>query len=259
MDWSTLIDSKAAISVLSAAGGALLANLLMLLRGRIRVLEYTALHNQIGSSGNDPVFGQVTVAWQGHSVSNLFSSVVSLSNDTTKDLSCLRVKIYTGNETLLLNESTEIVGTTQIVKWKESFSNLLHVPENSAPTQAQFETYHHNREYMIPVLNRGQTAVFRYLTTVTSAPGSPSVWTEVQQLGLKALYVPQVPVVHGAPQRYAVWLGLFAALASVVAATLLLSSLWLAALICCVVGLFAQGIGAILFRFARAMKRLVLH
>jgi hypothetical protein len=230
-----------------------------MLRGRIRRLPYTVAHDRIGIAGNDPVFGEVSITWQGNSVGNLFSSVLTLTNDSSRDFSDLHVKVWTGNDTLLLNESTEVEGTTQFLKWEPKFAKALEAPNGARPSEQQFVIYHHNREYTIPVLNRGQSAVFRYLTTSVGGAKGPSVWAELQQAGLEAQFVPQIPLVHGVPQRFTIWLGLVACLAAVAGSTVLFTSVWTAASISCIFGLFAQGIGAVMFRALRFLKRLFVH
>lgn len=73
------------LSVATFVGGGLVGGLLQYLRGRIKVIEYTVAHDRIGVTANDQIMGEVQVTWQGHPVTNLFSSTVTVENRTPID------------------------------------------------------------------------------------------------------------------------------------------------------------------------------
>jgi hypothetical protein len=169
----------------------------------------------------------------------------------------VRVKVYTGN-TLLLNERSEISGTTYIPKLTEAYLEAIRVAPGEAPTDEQLQKYRHEREYVIPVFNRGQRVVFTYLTTVPIANEGPLVWVDMLHPGAKVLFRPTVQQIHGVPVRLAVPIGLLASLLAVVLVVAFVKLLWLAALICIMVGLMAQSIGAGLYWVFRFVKYIVL-
>ena len=257
-DIGQLFDSKLFVSALSLAAGGLIGNLLTILRNRLRTLEYTVVHDRVGFSADDNVFGAIRVTWQNAELTNLYSSVVTLENPTTKDFTDLRIKTYTG-DTLLLSERTEVAGSTYVLKWTPEFQEQLKVEPGAAATPAQFDIYRHQREYVVSVLNRGQRAVMRYLTTVPTGNSGPSVWLDVLHSGVRARYRHLHPHVHGVPVKIAASFGLVLSLATFVLASFYLAEPWAAALICLLTGLFAQSVGAFAYRALRFLSAIVFH
>lgn len=257
-DIQQLLDSKALVSGISILAGALLGNFIAVYRGRIKVLEYTVTHDRIGLSANDAIFGNVRVTWQGHEVTNLYSSVVTVINGTTADYTNLKLKVYTGN-TLLLTERTEIAGTTHVLKWTPEYAAQLQIPAGGVPTDQQYNTHRHSREYLVPVLNRGQRAVMHFLTTVPNQNETPEIWVDLLHPGAQIEFRLLTQQIHGVPVRLALPLGLLASLFVLVALSFLVSEVWAAALIAMVVGLVAQSIGAWIYRAFRFIKRIVLR
>ena len=258
-DVSQLLDSKTLISLVSALVGGMLGGLLTVLRNRVKTLEYTARHDRLAFAVNDARFGAVQVTWNGHNVVNLFSSRVEVENQTSKDLSGLRLKVYTGTETLLLSERPEMPGTAHALAYTPEYAASLAVAPAAQPTEQQLQTFLHSREYVVPVLNRGQRVVFTYLTSVPGGNQGPSVWIDLLHQGVKIQYRSTGPQVHGAPFRAALLVGLLAAVCTLVLASLLISEPWAAGLICLVVGLIAQSIGAMLYRAGTFLKSLILQ
>ena len=208
-------------------------------------------------SANDAIFGSIQVTWQNHNVTNLFSSRVELINQTGIDLTNVKVKVYTG-DTLLLGQRTEIVGTTHVLKFTDEFSRQLEVLPGQGPTADQFNVYNHTREYVVPVFNRGQRTVMTYLSTTPSAEG-PSVWLDVLHQGVRAQFRPLVPQVHGVATRTASAVGLAISVGMLAFASLTVSEPWAAGLLCLLVGLFAQSVGAFAYRGFLFLKALVLR
>lgn len=257
-DIQQLFDNKFLISGISILGGALIGNFIAVYRSRIKVLEYTVTHDRIGLSADDAIFGNVRVTWQGHEVTNLYSSVVTVLNGTTVDYTNLKLKVYTGS-TLLLTERTEISGTTHILKWAPEYAALLQIPAGRVPTDQQLNTHRHSREYLVPVLNRGQRAVMHFLTTVPSQNEKPGIWVDLLHPGAQIEFRLLTQQIHGVPVRLALPLGLLASLAVLLGVSFLLTEVWAAALISLVIGLIAQSIGAWIYRAIRFIKHLVLR
>ena len=258
LDLAQLIENKALLSALSAVGGGLIGNLIAVLRSRVKTMEYTVHHDRVGFSADDQVFGAIRVTWQNHDVTNLFSSRVTLENQTGKDFTNIKVKVHTG-DTLLLGERTEIPGTTYILKWADDFQQQLLVAPGDAPSEQQFNTYNHSREYVVPVLNRGQRVVMTYLTTVPTAGQGPAVWLDMLHEGVKVQHRQVVPQVHGVPIRLAISVGLVVCVAVLAIASIAFTEPWAAAAVCMVFGLFAQSIGAFAYRGLQLLKALVVR
>jgi hypothetical protein len=257
-DFSGLLDSRALVSVLSAVGGALFWNFVALYRGRVRVLEYTVTHERVGVSAEDAIFGNVAVTWQGQPVINLFVSTVMLENNTSSDYTALKFKVYTGS-TFLLTERREIAGSTYLPVHTDEYMASVMVAAESVPTPLQQQIYWHSREYSVPVLNRGQRVVLTYLTTIPNATDSPAVWVDMLHSGVTLRFRPSLPQIHGVPIRMALPIGLVACLAVVVSVSLSAARTWVVAVICMVVGLIAQSIGAALYRIGKFIRQVIFR
>jgi hypothetical protein len=258
VDWPAIgsfLDNKAALSALSAAGGALLTKLFALYRERLKVLEYTVTHDRVGLSAQDAIFGEVRVTWEGHELRNLYASTLVLENTASADYTNLKLKVYTGN-TLLLNERSEIAGTTHIAPWTDEFRQSLQVA-GDAPTDAQLYAFRHGREYMLPVFNRGQRLVLTYLTTVPNADEGPSVWLDMLHPGVQLVFRPVTQQIYGVPVRLALPLGLFACVVVLTAVSVYVRQPWLASVILLASGLAVQAIGAGVYRLLRLLKKAV--
>ena len=251
-----LVDNKALLSLLSAAGGALVGNLVAVYSSRIRVIEYTVNHERLALSAEDTLFGTVGVTWQGVPVTNLYVSTVQIQNDTATDYTNLEFKVWTGT-TLLLTERAEIPGTTYLPTFTETFAHAVHVEPGDTPTEAQFTMIRHNREYRIHVLNRGQRVLFRYLTTVPVGADGPSVWVDMLHPGVRIAFRPMVPEFQGVAVKLALPLGLLACLVLVGLVSVFVRQVWAAAVVCTFAELTVQVIGAWLYRGFKFLKHII--
>ena len=71
------------------------------------------------------------------------------------DYEDLIIAVYSGG-TELLSEQTRISGSPAVLQRSEYFSKLLHIEKGEEPTKDQLEIYATQREYIVPVMNRGQ-------------------------------------------------------------------------------------------------------
>lgn len=106
------LESKIIISLVSLVIGGTLTALATYIRNRLRTLEYRVFHDRVAFAADDATFGNVRVTWCNNEVRNLFVCTAVLENSTSKDYSDLKVKVYTGNESLLFTQYVELVGTT---------------------------------------------------------------------------------------------------------------------------------------------------
>jgi hypothetical protein len=256
-DIEALLSSRPAAALLGAVVGALLTSILTAYRNRLQLLEYWVHHERVAFAAEDPIFGNVRVTWQGTDVANLFVTTVTVANNSSSDYTDLRLKVYTG-KTLLLTERGEVAGTTFVPKWTDEFQERLRVPQGATPTEQQFEAYWHSREYAVPVLNRGQRAVFSYLTSVPGGQDPPLAWVDLLHKGTQIVFREPAHEIHGVPVRLALPLGLVICTGVLLVAAFLTKPPWAAALLCLLAGLFAQSLGAFTYRAARYIKRTLL-
>lgn len=251
MDW-TLFDNKYLIAVASSASGVVLTLLTQQLLNRRGLFTYFVHHSRVGVSADDAIFGSVRVTWNGQPVANLFSSTVELVNESTKDYENVVVRTYT-NDSVLFTERNEIVGTTRFLNWTTDFAQRLAVPTGQAPTDAQRDLYSRQREYLVPVLNRGQSIRLDFLNAAKTQ-NHPTIWLDVLHKGVKVRFRVTQPQTLGVPQPVAALIGIvlgFILLGCIIA---YVQTIWLAALVALIYGFLAQVPGALVVRGWRRIK-----
>ena len=124
--FSQALNDKLVVALVAAAAGMLGTLLVGALRARSARFRYSTRVDRIGTSADDPVFGAVRVQWRDNDVRNLlYIAVVEIENVSSKDFEAVPLKIYAGNDTLLLNERTRIIGSPNIVPWSPDFNARL--------------------------------------------------------------------------------------------------------------------------------------
>ena len=154
----TFLDNRLAVALIAAIIGAILSLVVQRILNKRGIFTYFVQHYQIGESTDDAVFGTIQVTWNERPVSNLYLSTIELKNESLKDYEDVVVKVFT-NDTYLWTEKTEIVGTTQYLRWTAEFAAELSVEQGKQPTETQWDLYRRERKYIVPVMNRGQVVL----------------------------------------------------------------------------------------------------
>ena len=268
----------------SLVGGSLtlvVTLFVMVVRNRRSLLTYHVTHDRIGISTLDNIHGEVSVTVGGNRMQNLYMSNVWLVNRSMRDVEKLELKVWSGtNDMQLMSEQTHIEDTVEFLKhtaeYEEIKSQLMNaiarVEEAKAAgdeaaaariNQAQaanWRTWFTQRWYEVPVLARGQTIRFTYMMNVLSN-ADPAILLSCQKAGVRVKYKqPYHPIWH----LWGVPLG-EAALSGIVIGTLVwlvvissISTLWLAALLCLVVGLLSNVPGAAIVKLYRWLRDRVI-
>lgn len=252
MDITVLLDNKYVIAAISGVGGALLMLLTQQILNKRGLFTYFVHHFRVGVSADDAVFGSVRVTWNGNAVANLYSSTVELMNESMKDFEKVVVRAFT-NDTILLTERTEIVGTTHIVNWSDEFKKELEVAPGQTPSDAQVDIHSRRRDYLVPVLNRGQVVRFHFLNAARTDK-QPSIWLDVLHKGVKLKF--QVPqnLILGVAQPRAALVGAILGFILVGIIIASINAVWIAALVSLVYGFVAQVPGAWAIRVWRRIR-----
>ena len=132
-------------------------------------------------------------------------------------------------------------------------NQILAVQTGSEPSQAQWDLFARQRDYLVPILNRGQ--VLR-LTFLNAALGEkqPSLWLDVLHKGLRLKF----RVVHnefwGVPQPAAALLGTAVGFVFLAVVIGLVDTVWLAATLSLLYGLVVLVPGALLIKAWRRFR-----
>ena len=241
--------------------------IIFIVRNRRVLLTYHVTHDRIGMSALDKIHGNVAVTVGGNPVQNLFMSNIWLVNRSMCDVENLEVKIFCRVDDMqLMSEQTHIEGTVDVLKHTTEFEEITchlsdtitevkHAEDTGdyAKVQAlhqiidsQWPTWATGRWYAVPVLTRGQTIRFTYMTNVSSK-ANPEIFISCQKAGVRLKYKePYQLVWHlwGVSLSDAAFAGIIIAAAVAILVIYSISTLWLAALICLIVGLICNVFGA---------------
>lgn len=183
---STILDYlqyQAAPLIAGAVGGLFMSAVSKAWLNKRGTFTYTVNHQRIGLSSNDSTFGNVTVSWNSTQLPNLFISTIEMKNESLNDYENIIINACT-SDTTLLTEQTQLVGTPNILKWSANFQELMHISEGQSHSPTQMNIYGGQREYHIPVLNRGQSVRLCFLNSAKSN-ATPSIWLSVLQKGIR--------------------------------------------------------------------------
>ena len=251
--FSDAFSERLTVVLVAAVAGGLVTQLVAALRARPARFSYSTRVERVGTSVDDPTFGAVRVQWGNNDVRNLYMAFIAIDNDSGKDFEDVDLTIYTGNDTLLLSERTAMIGSPNVVQWSRDFKARLEVPADGVVTPAQWDTYNHRREYLVPVLNRGQVLEFHYACTRPNDELLPQVVVNVSGKGMKLLYRQTARVVLGVPFAPALVRGTVSALLVAVLGVWLSGSIWIATAVGFLAGYTALVQGALVSKATRRL------
>ena len=241
--------------------GAVVGSVITLLwsafRAKSAKFRYSTRVERVAVAAEDPVFGDVRVQWKGTAARNLYMATMEVENASAKDFEDVNLTIYAEENTKFLSESTQIVGTPDIVRWSPEFQQQLNVSSGETPTQQQWYLYNARREYVVPVFNRRQLLRFQYLCTRDDNQLLPNVFINAPVRGVKLVQQHHVNFVLQVPAALAVIPGVMTALLISVASVALLENIWLAAIVSLFAGLTALVAGAVVYRVCRRLWNLL--
>ncbi|MDE2824483.1 MAG: hypothetical protein OXK79_13355 [Chloroflexota bacterium] len=251
--------------------------LVVMVRNRRSLLTYHVTHDRIGISTLDNIHGEVSVTVGGNQVQNLYMSNVWLVNRSMRDVEDLEVKVLCGPDDMrLMSEQTHVEGTVEVLKHTGEYEEIKRqlmratveveearaLGDDATATQIEqaqvgnWQTWVTQRWYEVPVLARGQTIRFTYMTNVIS-DADPALLISCQKAGVRVKYKqPYQPIWHlwGVPLAEASFSG-------VVIGTLVwfivissISTLWIAALLCLVAGFLGNIPGAGIVKLYRWLR-----
>lgn len=246
------LANKIVVAIISLGLGSVFTLFIQRFLSKRGIFTYNVRHNRVGVSADDPIFGSVQVTWNNSPVANLYSSTIELRNDSLNDYENVVVRVFT-HDCILLTERTDLLGTARILEWTENFKRTIDVPDGEQPTGEQQDFYNRKREYLIPVFNRGQVARLTFLNVATTE-NQPSLWLDILHKGVKVKFRVPPEKFIGVSRPLAVLVGtmlgclIFGIIIAVV------DTVWVAALIFFVYGLFVLVPGALMIRLWRWLR-----
>ncbi len=254
--------------------------LIWLLGNRRSQLTYHVTYDRIGISAFDNIHGDVLVTVGGEKVQNLFMSNIWVENRSIRDLEDLEIKVFCGQDMVLMTEQTLIQGTVENLKYSPEFEKIFNKMVNATTKindlnvvgktqeiakirlnqQKNWQTYTTSRGYFVPMLGRGQTIKLTYMTEVKSG-AYPAIYIACQKAGVRVKYKePYQPVWHiwGVPLAEAGIVGVIIVSIIGIMVISLISIHWIVGIVCLVIGLFGNVVGASVVKFYRWFRNLAI-
>ena len=245
--------------LLTLFGGMLIGFFTTLLTQKVLnkrgVFSYFVSHNTVGISEQDPIFGTVSVTWNGNPIDHLYLSTLDLKNDSLNDYENVVIRIYT-YDTRILSESTQIIGTPNTLEWTENYRAKFHVEPGAILTDEQINIHCFQREYVIPVFNRGQEIRITYLNSALS-PEVPNIFLAATHKGVKVKYRPPQNQIFGEPYLVAVSMGTIIGIIFWIIAVLFIENIWAVTLIMLACGILAVAFGTYAIKLCRKIREII--
>lgn len=255
---ATLWESATTQRIFFGIVGAAAMWLFGLWQRKTTVLTYAVHMDRFAESADDVIFGNVGVNWQGRPVPNLYLATVTVDNPTLRDLDDLHLHAYVSVGLTLLTERSQVEGSPRIVPYDPDFAARVFPADGEAATPMQLQIYNSSRQYRLPVFNRGQRIRLSYLCTYDASAGDPPmIYVTGERKGTKLVQRPGALAMFGVPLKAAQGLGLVATVLVVLTCGWLQLNVWVAGIVSAVVGLFAQLVGAAIYRVLQRAKDLL--
>lgn len=255
MDFSTLLENKVLLAAISGLSGVVLTLITQRILGKRGLFTYFVWHNRVGVSADDAVFGTVGVTWNSNVVPNLYSSTVELRNESLADYQNVVVRVFS-NDTRLLSERADLMGTTRTLEWSEEFSRRLAVQPGTQPTAGQMVLYGRQREYAVPTMNRGQIVRLTFLNA-PDGEAQPTIWLDIVHPGVKTRFRVPHQQFLGTPQPIAALIGAALGVPFLLVVVALTDVAWAAGVLCLLYGVCVVFPGAYFIKAWRGIRELV--
>lgn len=250
-EYSHLIVS----SLAGGLGGIVMAWLTQRVLNKRGTFAYSVTHTQVGVTAEDATFGNVAVSWNGNPVQNLYLSTIEMKNESMNDYENVVVYAFTNNSRLM-TERTQILETPNILEWSVKYLDRLHVEPGSALSEKQWIIYNSQREYIIPVFNRGQSIKITYLNSSKSSE-APTIWLSIAQKGVRLKFQRPQNQIFSVPQNQALFAGVLLGVAVLVALAIFVAKPWAVATIAMTYGLVAPLPGAYTIKAYRRLREAI--
>ncbi len=255
MDFIEILKNEYLSIIFGGFAGIITAWITQRVLNKRGLFSYYVNHNRVGISTEDKTFGNVSVTWNDNSINHLYFSTLDLKNESLNDYENVIIRTYTDN-TRLLSESTQILESPNILEWTEKFRDQLFVENDQRPTEAQTAIYNGQREYLIPVFNRGQVIRISYLNSAISEE-VPSIWLSATIKGVKVKFRIPREQIYGVSQPQAALTGVVIGLLFIIPLVVFIHNTWIVALLAISYGFVAQIPGAFFIKMVRKIREAV--
>lgn len=258
MDLTSLLENKYFQGIFLLLVGGFIKAIYDKFFSKTKTIYYTIHSERIALSANDPIFGNIKIEWQNNPVDNLYNTIIEIENTTSIDFREIELKVITPSEIFILGDVTSIVNTSRILERTKKYQEKLYVETGKDATQYQIDSYFHEREYIIPVFNRGQKIQLRFLTTAKNN-AEHYIFIEVLHSGVKFVQRFANNKIHNVLIQDALLWGILACILILFLCVLYLDNIWIITSICMFAGAIAQSIGALIYKVISFIRKAIIQ
>jgi hypothetical protein len=230
--------------------GTIATSLYHTIRNRRTPIYYTTSLERIAESKINGLVGNIEIKWNGYPVSNLYRCTIDIINVSSRDFSDVKFKILSEPETILFEEDSQILNTTEYLRLTNDYINQIR--NIQYPEQSNYLRLF--REYLIPIYNR--KSVVRTISIFTSTHKDPMIFVEMLHEGLILKYRHKVDEIIGIPITDTLPVSIIIAVLVLINFSIFTSASPLTVLIILIIGLFATPISALIIMMWRKIKNL---
>lgn len=255
----SILGPKGTNAVFAIIGG-LLSHLWSQYRARRITLSWTANFQKISPQGADPIFSKIQVSLNSQTHQNLYSCQLTILNESPRDVEEFDILINFQNSYTILHGQGGISTSAKTLSFSQPFQQTIQIVQQLSDSDRQgHPSYNYvvqNREFHLPSLNRGDSAIFTFLIDSTAPNQIASVLVTTEKKGVKLLSRPAQPNLFGVSLQLATPVGIIAAILLVFVISYLSLSSTASAFLGFAVGALALLLGLFLIKLFRFLKNI---
>jgi len=168
-------------------------------QNRISQITYNVKHSFLGISGEDKLYGSVSLLYNQTPVQNLYISTMVIRNESQRDLTDVELNVYGAKEDIFLVSYGIKSNSVKPINYADEFTELMKSSSQRITNQ---------RDYLVPVFNRRETIEISCLIT-NSVGAQPLLGLTCDHKGIKVVYKTEPQSLFwGESQALCAWWGL---------------------------------------------------
>jgi len=192
--------------VLWSVAGGIIVKYFEKFKKRIRFVNYSINISKIGLDQRHMALGELEIRFNGEAISPLYVCELTLSNTSGIDLENVVFTVDVPNDVFILSSIPNVLGGMIYIPFTSEYIQRITSPDPQSPTQEAKHFFFHEKEYQIPLLNRGKTFILTLLCQAQNT--SPMISQTLKYKGVELRPAPLEPRVFGeSPKRILVFGG----------------------------------------------------
>ncbi len=220
--------------------GLILGFIFSRITNRLTQIKYWVRTTKLAISADDGIHGRLEIKHQDVQLKNFYFSNIRLRNESHTDLENVRIAFFVGKDVLILTDYIRYNSSISRISYSPEYSEVLNQPNNPLIFT--------RREYILPVLNRGQEVHLELTLTHGEHAQSPVIYGSCLHRGVKLSERPNEIEFHGVPMSKTLPWAIIAGLAIYSLMSSFVMSGWIVGIVCLITGFFGQSISAYLIR-----------